>query len=61
MNNGCDFMYLSDNVSNCHSFIFNIKLADYLEVTDLARTSGGNIDGQRLVLKSQSAKKFVSK
>ncbi|OQK46729.1 hypothetical protein XM75_c20273 [Vibrio vulnificus] len=51
-----EFMYLADNVSNCHSYIFHIKLRDYLELVHQARKNSGNIDGQRLVLKSQSAK-----
>ena len=56
MPNNCNYLYLEDEVSNCHSFIFHMEIASYLSVTEYARQSGGNIDGQRPVLKSQSAR-----
>lgn len=50
------FIHLADTVSQCHSFIFHIKLKDYLDLIEQARNNNGSLDGQRLVLKSQSAK-----
>lgn len=56
MPNNCNYLYLEDEVSNCHSFISHMEISSYLSVTEYARQSGGNIDGQRPVLKSQSAR-----
>ncbi|WP_313618990.1 hypothetical protein [Pantoea septica] len=56
MSDKCNYLYLEDEVSNCHSFIFHMDISFYLSVTEYARHSGGNIEGQRPVLKSQSAR-----
>lgn len=47
---------MPDKVSNCHSFIFHIKLDKYLQLVNYAIKENGNIGGQRSLLKSQSAK-----
>jgi len=51
-----DYIHLADSVSKCYSFIFHIKLKEYLDLIHQARENSGNLDGQRLVIKSQSAK-----
>lgn len=50
--------YLEDTVSNCHSYIFTIKLDVYLGLIDNAYNDNGNLQGQRTPLSSQSAKKI---
>lgn len=56
MSDNCNYLYLEDEVSNCHSYIFHMDITDYLSMTEYARNAGGNIEGQRPVLKSQSAR-----
>ncbi|MCG6347028.1 hypothetical protein K6U40_16240 [Vibrio fluvialis] len=51
------FIYLKDNVSNCHSVIIHLKLKDYLNLVKPAYEHEGNIQGQRAALSSASAKK----
>lgn len=50
--------YLIDDVSKCHSFVFNMQLGQYLELIEHAFEANGNIQGQRAPLASQSAKKI---
>ncbi|WP_105253571.1 hypothetical protein [Pseudoalteromonas sp. T1lg75] len=52
------FNYLVDEVSNCHSFIFSVRLGQYLDLIKSAYQENGNIQGQRAPLASQSAKKI---
>lgn len=47
---------MEDSVSKCHSYIYHMKLGDYIEITRFARDNSGNLNGQRNVLKSASAK-----
>jgi len=56
MTNEPKYIYMEDSVSKCHSYIYHMKLGDYIEITRFARDNSGNLNGQRNVLKSASAK-----
>lgn len=56
MTNEPKYIYMENSVSKCHSYIYHMKLGDYIEITRFARDNSGNLNGQRNVLKSASAK-----